>query len=69
MRRILTALAAALMATITALATATPANALAITAGFMITSGGRWCTVSFPDPQNPTPGPHYPPRQVPKPNG
>ncbi|CAN7696743.1 hypothetical protein [Mycolicibacterium frederiksbergense] len=42
------------MATITALATATPANALAITAGFMITSGGRWCTVSFPDPQNPT---------------
>lgn len=54
MRRILTALAAALMSTITALATATPANALAITAGFMITSGGRWCTVSFPDPQNPT---------------
>jgi hypothetical protein len=36
-----------------AVATATPANALAITAGFMVTSGGRWCTVSFPDPQMP----------------
>lgn len=36
-----------------ALAVAAPANAFAITAGFMITSGERWCTVSFPDPQKP----------------
>jgi len=41
------------MAGITVLATAIPASALAITAGFMITSGGGWCTVSFPDPKTP----------------
>lgn len=53
MKRLLTALAAMVMAAVAALTTATPANALAITAGFMITSGGRWCTVSFPDPKMP----------------
>ncbi|BBN50906.1 hypothetical protein [Mycobacterium avium] len=53
MKRLLTALAAMLLAAVAALTTATPANALAITAGFMITSGGRWCTVSFPDPKMP----------------
>lgn len=53
MRRLLTALAALTMAAITALGAAAPASALAITAGFMITSGGRWCTVSFPDPKMP----------------
>lgn len=53
MKRLLTALAAMLLAAVTALTTAIPANAFAITAGFMITSGGRWCTVSFPDPKMP----------------
>lgn len=53
MKRLLTALAGMLMAAVAALTTAAPANAFAITAGFMITSGGRWCTVSFPDPKMP----------------
>lgn len=53
MKRLLTALAAMVLAAVAALSTAIPANALAITAGFMITSGGRWCTVSFPDPKMP----------------
>lgn len=53
MKRLLTALAAMVLAAVAALTTAIPANALAITAGFMITSGGRWCTVSFPDPKMP----------------
>lgn len=53
MKRLPTALAAMVLAAVAALITAIPANALAITAGFMITSGGRWCTVSFPDPKMP----------------
>lgn len=52
-RRILTLLTALATAVITAVVLATPAQAFAITAGFMITSGGRWCTVSFPDPKMP----------------
>jgi hypothetical protein len=53
MRKLLGTLAALAAALMMEVATATPANGLAITAGFMITSGGRWCTVSFPDPQIP----------------
>ncbi|RFZ63202.1 hypothetical protein DE4576_04843 [Mycobacterium marinum] len=51
MRRIHATLAAVAMVFVAALTTAPPASAFAITAGFMITSGGRWCTVSFPDPR------------------
>jgi hypothetical protein len=52
-RPLLTTLTALVVAAVTAVATAVPATAIAITAGFMITSGGRWCTVSFPDPVHP----------------
>jgi hypothetical protein len=53
MRRLRTALLAIVSMAALALATAAPATAFAITAGFMITSAGRWCTVSFPDPKMP----------------
>lgn len=49
----LAAVATLIITAAATLATAAPANAMAITAGYMITSGGRWCTVSLPDPMTP----------------